>query len=110
MADRKYGRIFTESDVEKLLEIATEYYHGREVDLPTVLAYAEEAGVRFKFGKDEPTFTLRARDLRASGAIYHYLNHQSPRAPQNHLEGIEASYKDFVAYRTDHHREVKEPD
>lgn len=105
--DNKYGRIFTASDVEKILEFAGDE---NSISLDEILPKMEEAGVRFKFPADEPLFTFRGRDKRAIGAIRHYQDHQSPNAPVNHEAAIEAAMKSFIAYREDHPELMKEPD
>lgn len=111
MADSKYGRIFTDSDLEKIFEWLWEK-HGLTTDLKpeNVLSAMDEAGVRFKFPASEPTMTFRARDKRAVGAIRFYEDHQSPRAPMRHLYGIEESRRAFEKYREDNPHEMKEPD
>lgn len=109
MADRKYGRIFTVSDVEKILDVAGEF-EWHKVHLDSIIATMDEEGVRFKFEPDEPTFTLRGRDKRAEGAIRFYGDHQSPRAPVHFLEGIDAAADEFRRYRDEHPEQIKEPD
>jgi hypothetical protein len=112
MADRKYGRIFTMSDVQKIIE----WYEMNGVNPDFSMTPFDEAidemdeVVRFKFPYDEPTFTLRGRDQRAIGAIRFYEDHQSPRAPVGFIEGIEDARRDFVEYRDQHPEMMKEPD
>lgn len=107
MPDSKYGRIFTESDVQKLLQLAT----GEEdFDLAGHLATADEMGISFKFPEDEPMFVLRARDKRALGAIRFYADHQNPRAPQNHIDGIDKALDAFEHYRHWQSNKMKDPD
>lgn len=112
MSDSKYGRIFTESDVEKILEHLHDTYASSSPPpvLENVLGAMDENGVRFKFSEEEPTFILRARDKRAIGAIRYYRDHQSPRAPQNHLDGLDKSVDLFEKYRIECAGEMKEPD
>lgn len=107
--DRKYGRIFTISDVEKIMEYVLGPEQARE-GLESTLKVIGEDGVRFKFDADEPTFTLRGRDTRAIAAIRFYFDHQSPRAPLNHTDGIEKALKEFEDYRRDYPDQIKEPD
>ena len=70
----------------------------------------DQNGVRFKFPPDEPTFTLRARDKRALAALRYYRDHQSPIAPTNHLDGIEAAYRNFDDFAINNRELMKEPD
>lgn len=111
MPDRKYGRVFTDSDIEKIFEWLWQT-HGLSTDLlpENVISAMDDNGVRFKFPIDEPIFILRGRDKRALGTVRHYLDHQSPRAPQNHLDGIEAAVTQFERYRINHSEDMKEPD
>lgn len=119
--DRKYGRIFTEPDVEKVIEHVVSELASDELDTPELvqnevdtfmeeLFGQDEDAIRVKFERTEPTFTLRARDTRAIAAIRFYLDHQSPRAPSNHTEGIEKALKEFEDYRRYYPDQIKEPD
>jgi hypothetical protein len=86
MADNKYGRMFTQADVVLILErYDPEFSDGEhgdsEENFADLLEDMDRSGVRFKFEPDEPLFTFRGHDKRAAGAIRHYLDHQSPRAP-----------------------------
>src|SRR4051794_2765405 len=110
VSDNKYGRIFTEGDVEKILErYDPEFAHG-DTELVDLLDAMDKEGVRFKFSADEPTFTFRARDKRAAGAIKHYLDHQAPNAPTNHIEGIMRAFRSFNTYREQNPGQMREPD
>jgi hypothetical protein len=110
MSDSKYGRLFTEQD---LIDFA--YHVGEEL-----------AGVDRGFSKDqldsmvddftgkfppgEPLFLLRARDKRALGAVRHYRDHQSQKAPSNHLDGVEKAYRQFSLFAEEHPDLMREPD
>jgi hypothetical protein len=118
--DNKYGRIFTEADVISILEHAVSQLASDEFDTPE--AVDEEAAnlldeavgpgtdLRLKFDKDEPLFILRGRDKRAIGAIKFYSEHQSPRAPVNHLDAIDKALQAFIDYRESSPGQMKEPD
>jgi len=107
MSDNKYGRMFTISDVEEIVRWATQ---DPEYDLSSLLDTLDLEEVRFKFPVDEPTFTLRARDRRALAALRYYRDHQSPGAPVNHLDGLDAAYRSFDDFATNHRELMKEPD
>lgn len=109
MSDRKYGRIFTEEDVLRILWYS-QNNPDRAMEPTTVIAKMDEDGANFKFPVEEPTFTLRARDRRAAGAIHHYRDHQSPRAPLNHLDGIDRAEQDFLLFRRNFPELLKDPD
>lgn len=110
MADRKYGRIFTMSDVEKIIEFALDGDYGDVEQVTEELFGADADAVRFKFDRDEPTFTMRARDKRSEGAIRFYGDHQSHSAPVGFIEGIDAAQRDFREYREQNPQMMKEPD
>jgi hypothetical protein len=99
--------MFTMADVEKILEYAGDE---NSISLDEILPGMEEAGVRFKFDADEPTFTLRGRDQRAIAAIRYYGDHQSPTAPVGFLEGIQGALSEFERYRHEHPAMMKQPD
>lgn len=111
MADNKYGRVFTTSDVEKILEWVEENTNSASnIDCDGILNAMDEEGVRFKFEPDEPLFVLRGHDKRAIGAIKFYAEHQSSRAPVNHLDAIDKALQSFIDYREENPGKLKEPD
>ena len=113
--DNKYGHIFTEGDVLKILE-----YVVKEADLATPESASEEAAnwftdvmeedIRFKFPAEEPLFILRGRDRRAIGAVMHYRDHQASNAPDNHVEAIQRAFTAFDTYREENPGQMREPD
>jgi hypothetical protein len=109
VSDNKYGRVFTESDVEKIFEWIVAQGEGQPLDLGMVLESMDDEGVRFKFDPDEPIFILRGHDRRAIGAIKHYQEHQSARAPHNHTKAIDTAYQSFLDYREQNPGQMKEP-
>jgi hypothetical protein len=110
VADNKYGRIFTQGDVEKILErYDPEFAHG-DIEFADLLDDMDKEGVRFKFPADEPLFILRARDRRAFGAIRHYQDHQTRNAPSNHQDAIEKAIRDFSNFRESNSNLMREPD
>lgn len=109
MSDNKYGRVFTQADVEKMLNYAAD--HGYDGEGAADLAARMDAdGERFKFPADEPLFILRGRDKRARGTVRYYADHQSAQAPFNHMNAVEAAYRVFDNYANDNPGEMKEPD
>lgn len=105
MACNKYGRIFTQDDVYSIVEHAIEREFEETEDLTL---YLED--FKGRFDKDEPLFVLRARDKRAIAAVRNYRDNQNPRAPQNHLDGIEKAMSEFEAFRVKNVDKMKEPD
>lgn len=109
MADNKYGRVFTEGDLEKILDYVAEA-NAIDIDLAVLIKDMDEDEVRFKFEPDEPLFILRGHDQRAIAAIRYYQDHQSPRAPANHLDAIASAVRAFDAYRERFPKKLREPD
>lgn len=109
MSDNKYGRVFTQADVEKMLDYAID--HGYDGEGAADLAARMDAdGERFKFPADEPLFILRGRDKRARGAVRFYADHQSAQAPFNHMNAVEAAYRSFDHFADNFPELIKEPD
>lgn len=109
MPDSKYGRIFTQSDVQKIIDFLVEDDEGE--DLVHVLRHMEEGGVRFKFADEtEPLFVLRGRDKRALGTVRHYRDNQARNAPSNHVEACDKAVRQFEDYRNLSPEMMKEPD
>jgi len=104
VSDNKYGRIFTASDVQKILDATG------GGDLGHILEAMDAQDVRFKWPVDEPLFILRGRDKRARGAVRFYADHQSAQAPFNHMNAVEAAYRAFDTYADANPHLLKEPD
>lgn len=110
MADSKYGRVFTQGDVEKILEWVQAHDDDITLTLSDVLDDMQDGGVRFKFDADEPLFILRGRDRRAIGAIRFYQDHQASNVPESHANCIASDMSAFDRYRNDHAEKMREPD
>jgi hypothetical protein len=109
--DNKYGRIFTFSDVEKILEwVEGNTNSASAIDAEEIISSMDEEGVRFKWPVDEPLFILRGRDKRARGTVRYYADHQSAQAPFNHMNAVEQAYRSFDKYADEHAEQMKEPD
>ena len=114
MADSKYGRVFTESDLEKILEWLEHNgigYDGSVMNADSILKAMDEEGIRFKFADDtEPLFILRGRDKRALGTVRHYRDNQARNAPSNNLDACDKAVRLFEDYRNMSPEKMKEPD
>ncbi len=113
MSDSKYGRLFTESDVEKIIEFLYDDEYIRtdnELTAQDFIGDMDAKEVRFKFPVEEPIFVLRGRDKRALPTIISYLDNQSHRAPVNHIEGIKRAIAQFEQFSDEHSNLMKEPD
>lgn len=82
MAEAKYGRLFTQEEVEELLEDAVTAASGMGVGEGDVTRMREALngakGERLaggRFPEDEPLFLLRGQDLYAPVAIRAYAEH-----------------------------------
>lgn len=100
MADRKYGRIFTEADV---------YHMFFTIGIGQEEASSIIDDTKTKFPPDEPVFVLRGQDRRALGAIHFYRDHQAHDARTFHLEGIDKAVADFEKFRRDNLDKMKDP-
>jgi hypothetical protein len=119
MADGKYGELYTEDEVVKIVQMAVD-------DATASVAAgenAEEVKSRFTegdirevartdldrvFHPGEPIFVLRGQDKRALDTVNYYRQHQWPNATQEHLDSIDNAIEHFTAYRDLGH--MKEPD
>lgn len=119
MADGKYGEIYTEDEVVKIVLMAVE-------DAVTSIADGESpdhAQARFTEGNirevaradigrifhpGEPVFVLRGQDKRALDTVLYYRQHQWPNSTEEHLDSIDNAIEHFKAYRNLGH--MKEPD
>lgn len=101
--DNKYGRIFTETDVEKIIELAV---NDTEADLN---ALADQAGV--KFPVSEPLFVIRAQDQLAPQAVANYLAMSNANGVNSdQLELVARTVNDIKAFQRDNADRVKLPD
>lgn len=119
IADGKYGEIYTEDEVVKIVQMAV------DDAIVSVVAgeNSEEVRARFNegdirevartdleraFHPGEPIFVLRGQDKRALDTVRYYRQHQWPNATDEHLESIDNAIEHFEAYRNLGH--MKEPD
>lgn len=73
MADARYGRLFTEDDVVRLINAMTYEAPDEALNLGVVIEQAERDAERpLTFPADEPLFLLRASDPAAPEAIDEY--------------------------------------
>jgi hypothetical protein len=110
MADLKYGRLFTQADVQKILDHMSSDPDGNEITAGDVIEEMDEQGVRFKWDADEPVMALRARDNTALGTVRFYRDRQRRNAPPNHLDIADRCVQAFEQYRIDHPEMMKDPD
>jgi hypothetical protein len=119
MADNKYGELYTEDELVKVVEMAVQAVLdlcASNEDTNEIWGRFSEANIREVARADivrtflpgEPLFVLRGKDRRAQGAIRWYRDHQFPSAPAEHLDSIDEALARFEAYRK--LAATKEPD
>jgi histidinol phosphatase-like PHP family hydrolase len=118
-ADMKYGEIYTEDEVVKIVQMAVEdavisvargenHEEVRERYTEGNIREVARTDIDRIFHPGEPLFILRGQDRRALGAIRFYREHQWPNATKEHLDSIDDAVELFEAYRKVGH--MKEPD
>lgn len=108
MADLKYGRLFTEGDVEAILEHFGAAFETREFGKVADQAIAE--GFEPTFPADEPLFLLRGQDDLAQHTVQSYFNLAADNgAPASVLISAEKSADQFAEFAIAHPDRIKEP-
>lgn len=111
MADLKYGRVFTQADVQKIIDfMSDENDDNKTPDVSDVVNDMDKRSIRFKWDKDEPIMVLRARDDTALATVRYYRDHTRPDAPDNHLDGVQKVFTAFMNFSVDHSDQLKHPD
>lgn len=119
----KYGRLFTEEDVAKLLRLQ----HDRsfragmveegvgcddeELMRPATVHDAAEGGIELRFPADEPLFLLRGQDLAAHGGAWSYA-YEASRIGAS-IDFVTVALKaanDIRDWQEEHPDRVKVPD
>lgn len=110
IADNKYGEIYTEDEVVKLIQMAVDSVLdmvANRADKSEIKESFSEGNIREVARTDiervwkpgEPLFILRGQDRRALGAVRWYRDHQWPNAEREHLERIDEALAFFESYR-----------
>lgn len=135
MADRKYGRLFTEADVTKLVAYAFKLGRDRELNVPAgaagvnvdefrerVIREVEARCVTpYTFPADEPLFLLRGQDAAAPDAIEDPVGEGDPidyydrakaagAALDGHLEAVCQTAEEMRRWQAANPDRVKVPD
>lgn len=107
--DTKYGRLFTEEDVAKLLDHLN---IGFEAELPEVITQAEKEGVGFRFPADEPQFVLRGQDVDALEAVeaYQGIREENEHITPSQAESLLTARDGFRAFRNERPDRMKVAD
>ena len=110
IADNKYGELYTEDELVKIVQMAVasalEFSNDGETPEQVKERFSDpdirevaRTDIDRKFNPGEPLFILRGQDRRALGAIRWYRDHQWPNATQEHLDSIEEAVAFFEQYR-----------
>lgn len=124
----KYGRLFTEADMERALRAAHDeafsagmveegagLEEGDRRRWPPTLATLDEEfdarGESFTFPADEPLFLLRGQDSHAIATISAYsedFDYSDP-AQKAHVENVEVALAEFARFAIANPGRIKEP-
>lgn len=109
MPDEKFGCLFTETDVEELINIATGAATSGEVlNLKDCL---NNVGRPMTFPADEPLFVLRGKDAAAYVGIGAYIDEaERIGASPEFLRRLAHSGGQFLAWQMLHKDRTKTPD
>lgn len=129
MADSKYGRLYTERDVRRMMSVLAAETTRHAVEMqqrggdwqgPQSVQEAEAvcdrllaedaASGNLAFPADEPLFLLRGQDWASKAAIGSYLDEcEGLGSPAEHLQRIEDARADLIAWQEQHPERVKVP-
>lgn len=107
MPDSKYGGLYTEDDVKALVQEAMEN------DIESEDEFVEQILDKFegRFGKDEPLFVIRGRDVAGPRAVRSYgAIAEEEGAGDPLLEGVAAAGEKFQSWQEANPELVKIPD
>jgi hypothetical protein len=116
MSDAKYGRLFTERDVQQLVNVAR--LEGAPTMVGEIIADWDRNGGlrRLTFAPDEPLFLLRGQDERARSALNAYLDEcETDRDDMETPTGafrqaVDEAVADFKAWQEANPERLKVPD
>lgn len=116
MSESKYGRLFTERDVERIIAEALIRQHTQEkVRLAGMLEHLRPEELTFP--ADEPLFLLRGQDRLAADAVSRYvqgclfyLDRVGPPVTVEHVGSASEAYQAMVRWQAANPDRVKVPD
>ncbi len=104
--DAKYGRLFTEDDVQAILRVA-----GADDGLETALHNLAYSGYKLRFDGDEPLFLLLGRDKAVVPTLHGYLDHSAAAgSPAAHIAAVNEQIERFEDWQATHPDVVDAPD
>lgn len=107
MSDLRYGRLFTEVDVGRLLQWACS--PGEQVSLQEALdrvKVANQGDDPSRFPADEPLMLLRAQSCPIAVLEAYKTEVDANGSPREHLEIVDANIDAFTAYQQAHGRKI----
>jgi hypothetical protein len=109
--DSKYGRLFTEADVERIIAEALIQQHKQpQVRAANVIAEVQHQTGEFTFPADEPLFLLRGQDALAPGVVMSYaMACADAHASEEHRDGAWRTHDALVDWQAEHPDRVKVP-
>lgn len=111
MADTKYGRLYTEEDVAKIVCSITGMISAPEAVADHIALIDEFPWAQLTFPADEPLFLLRGQDKAATTGVDAYLRECSLMgASLAHTVAIEHAYNTMMEFVARHPDRVKVPD
>lgn len=110
MSDSKYGRLFTEKDVQYIVNMMR--LEGAPNHVCDALPQMEATGkVQFTFPADEPLFLLRGQDKAAPAAVRCYRDHARTAGAGSSLRiGVASAAEAMRKWQRSHPERVKVPD
>lgn len=109
--DNKYGNVYTEDDLKKIVQRCMEQDIQGEDDLMGIIEHLQ-AGDELKFMADEPLFVLRGKDRLALAAVRCYLERceGSQHVPAAHIDSVTTAVHGFENFRAEFPEVLDFPD
>lgn len=112
MADGKYGHLYTEADVRKVVNHLSEKQSFDSENIDGALKR-----LKFTFPADEPMFLIRAKDRFGLAAVRNYRTHafyamvnKKKAGFSNFIKSIDNAVDAFEKFRIDNADKMKDPD
>lgn len=111
MSDNKYGNLYTEDDVKKIVQHCMEQeIQGDDELMEIIERLRADDGLKFMAG--EPLFVLRGKDRLALAAVRCYLERceGSQHVPAAHIDSVVTAVHGFECFRADFPEVLDFPD
>ena len=109
--DNKYGNLYTEDDVKKIVQRCMEHEIAGEDELMELIE-SLRAQDELKFMDGEPLFVLRGKDRLSLAAVRCYLERceSSQHVPAAHIDSVVTACHAFEGFRADYPEVLDFPD